>query len=311
MNDIEYTLAETNRERSIIKRSAYCKKSGSKSKKCKLPHEYLTRKELEAMNGECRNYQLRKVYSWEEFTKMPAYVQVDYINHYIEKFNVGMTVLATHLFGTCRTSLYMYCKKHNLLGQIKEKKGRPCTKREVEALKEYVAREKDPVCEETSDSEAVVTPVSVPVEPEASNSVTVEEPAVVTPDSVPVKPEASNGVTVEEPAVVTPVPVPVEPKESDAEFTKDEHHSVFRARYDTDTFDLNVLSEINNLFAGRKIDVFISIETKAPEYVHYLYYETHYGSEELDMAPFEILRKLFNGLSVHVNVEVKYQKECE
>ena len=280
MTDVEYTLAETNRERSIIKRSAYCKKGGSKSKKCKLPHEYLTRKELEAMNGECRNYQLRKVYSWEEFLKMPAYVQVDYINHYIEKFNVGMTVLATHLFGTCRTSLYMYCKKHNLLGQIQEKKGRPCTRREVEALKEYVAREKNPD-NEYSEAAAIT---QVPAESE-----TVNEPAV------------------EEVVIVPSIPVAAETKT----ITKDEHHSVFKARYDTDAFDLDVLSEINNLFAGRKIDVFISIETKAPEYVHYLYYETHYGSEELDMAPFEILRKLFNGLSVRVNVEVKYQKECE
>ena len=280
MTDVEYTLAETNRERSIIKRSAYCKKGGSKSKKCKLPHEYLTRKELEAMNGECRNYQLRKVYSWEEFLKMPAYVQVDYINHYIEKFNVGMTVLATHLFGTCRTSLYMYCKKHNLLGQIQEKKGRPCTRREVEALKEYVAREKNPD-NEYSEAAAIT---QVPAESE-----TVNEPAV------------------EEVVIVPSIPVAAETKT----ITKDEHHSVFKARYDTDAFDLDVLSEINNLFAGRKIDVFISIETKAPEYVHYLYYETHYGSEELDMAPFEILRKLFNGLSVRVNVEVKYRKECE
>ena len=280
MTDAEYTLAETNRERSIIKRSAYCKKGGSKSKKCKLPHEYLTRKELEAMNGECRNYQLRKVYSWEEFLKMPAYVQVDYINHYIEKFNAGMTVLSTHLFGMSKSSLYMYCKKHNLLGQIKEKKGRPCTKREVEALKEYVAREKN-----TDNEYSEVAAIA----------------------QVPVEPETVNEPTVEEVVIVPSIPVAAETKT----ITKDEHHSVFKARYDTDTFDLDVLTEINNLFAGRKIDVFISIETKAPEYVHYLYYETHYGSEELDMAPFEILRKLFNGLSVHVNVEVKYQKECE
>lgn len=44
LSDEEYTFRQDIKEKKSIGRGAFAKKNGSKSKKCTLPYEYLTKK---------------------------------------------------------------------------------------------------------------------------------------------------------------------------------------------------------------------------------------------------------------------------
>jgi len=73
------------------------KVNGSHSKTCTLPHEKLTKKELEQMSGPCKTYRLKEPMKWEEFTDMPEDLQKLYVERLIRKYGVTNTRLA-HMF---------------------------------------------------------------------------------------------------------------------------------------------------------------------------------------------------------------------
>lgn len=55
------------------------KKNGSKSKKCTLPSDYLTKKEKEKMNGEVKKYIIGKPIDADTFKSYPAEIKQEYI----------------------------------------------------------------------------------------------------------------------------------------------------------------------------------------------------------------------------------------
>lgn len=55
------------------------KKNGSKSKKCTLPSDYLSKKEKEKMNGEVKKYVIGKPIDAETFESYPADIKQEYI----------------------------------------------------------------------------------------------------------------------------------------------------------------------------------------------------------------------------------------
>ena len=56
MNDIEFILKEDIKKKKQAGSGYRYKKNGSKSKKCSLPSDHLSKKEIEKMNGECKVY---------------------------------------------------------------------------------------------------------------------------------------------------------------------------------------------------------------------------------------------------------------
>lgn len=108
MSDEQYELYQDIKEKKVTARSArhtrtHCGKGGP----VKFPSDYKTKKELEAMNGECKSYRLNDPMSWEEFKAMPEDLKKDYIKLIRQKYNAPDKEIAEHIF---KTSYYTVSK---------------------------------------------------------------------------------------------------------------------------------------------------------------------------------------------------------
>lgn len=95
MRDEEYLFHADVRGKKNIARSArntrtHCGKSG----RVKFPSDYMTKKELNAMNGEVKSYRLNEPMSWKEFKELPDDIKVTYIKLLREKFNCFDSAIA-------------------------------------------------------------------------------------------------------------------------------------------------------------------------------------------------------------------------
>lgn len=101
MSDEQYELYQDIKEKKVTARSArhtrtHCGKGGP----VKFPSDYKTKKELEAMNGECKSYRLNDPMSWEEFKAMPEDLKIDYIKLIRQKYNAPDSAIAKYVFET-------------------------------------------------------------------------------------------------------------------------------------------------------------------------------------------------------------------
>lgn len=111
LSDEEYIYRQDIKEKKAAGRGIYSKKNGSKSKKCTLPSDYMTRKEKMAMNGEVMTYNPNAWYTWEEFKKLPMEYQVKYVNSLLLRYDCGLKAIGEILFGMTGPSLYSYFKR--------------------------------------------------------------------------------------------------------------------------------------------------------------------------------------------------------
>lgn len=70
------------------------RKCGSKSKKCTLPSDYMTKKEKEKMNGSVHVYRMGEMIPFDEFTTYPADIQQEYITSIQQKYNATKNMIA-------------------------------------------------------------------------------------------------------------------------------------------------------------------------------------------------------------------------
>lgn len=75
----------------------------------KFPSDYLSRKELKAMNGEVVTYRLNDPMSWTEFKEMPNDIKVQYITAIRERFEAPDKYIA-EMFGIAASTLQLYLK---------------------------------------------------------------------------------------------------------------------------------------------------------------------------------------------------------
>lgn len=95
MKDETYLFYSDCRDKKNTARSARRKRThNGKSGRVKLPSDYMTKKELNAMNGEVKSYRLNEPMTWKEFKKMPDDIKVTYIKLLRERFNVADTHIA-------------------------------------------------------------------------------------------------------------------------------------------------------------------------------------------------------------------------
>lgn len=99
MKNEEYVYRQDVSERAKTARSArnkrgHCGKGG----RVRLPSDYMTKKELQKMNGECETYRLNEPMSWEEFKRMPDEHKITYIKLLRNKWNVPDKALAEEMF---------------------------------------------------------------------------------------------------------------------------------------------------------------------------------------------------------------------
>ena len=104
MNDVEFILKEDIKEKKRTGSGYRYKKNGSKSKKCSLPSDHLSKKEIEKMNGECKVYNLNKPMNYSNFCAMPVDLQIKYLETLRVKFGANQTDISK-MMGVADTTL--------------------------------------------------------------------------------------------------------------------------------------------------------------------------------------------------------------
>lgn len=89
MTDERFVFIDEAREKKITARNARYKRThNGRGGAVKLPSDYMTRKELKAMNGEVVSYRLNSPMKWKEFKSLPDDIKTVYIKALREKYNV-------------------------------------------------------------------------------------------------------------------------------------------------------------------------------------------------------------------------------
>lgn len=95
MTDEEWEYTQDCKDKKITARSARHKRThNGKGGAVKFPSDYLTKKELKAMNGPVESYRMNDPMSWDEFKKLPDDLKIVYIKALREKYNVPDSMLA-------------------------------------------------------------------------------------------------------------------------------------------------------------------------------------------------------------------------
>lgn len=166
MKDEEYLFHTDCRDKKIVARSARSKRThNGKRGRVKLPSDYMTKKELNAMNGEVKSYRLNEPMSWKEFKAMPDDIKVTYIKLLREKYGVSDTNIGKML-GVSQNGIASHLRKLGIsspkgsYGKNFDKEGWLAWCNGVPVAKEEVTEE-EPIAEEPVEEEI---PVEIPVE---------------------------------------------------------------------------------------------------------------------------------------------------
>ena len=123
--DEQYVMISDSIEKKKIARSSHNRKTHcGKGGRVKFPSDYLSKKELKAMNGVVKSYNLNKPMTWKEFRSMPQDLQVMYIKKLRNEFEVPDIVLGKAM-GICKSSFSRAMSELNLsLGKCAGAKGK-------------------------------------------------------------------------------------------------------------------------------------------------------------------------------------------
>lgn len=105
MDDYTYTRIQAERERKNLAHQGRSKKNGSKSRKCSLPSDHLTPKQIKAMNGEVSTFALNKPCTVEVLKITDPEIVEEYLQHLADRFNVT-TVCVSRMLGMGEAGLY-------------------------------------------------------------------------------------------------------------------------------------------------------------------------------------------------------------
>lgn len=168
------------REKKITGHSA--SKKVTKKRGCKLPSDYLSRKEKQQMNGEVITMNPNEVMSWDAFKAMPIDLQQSYLDHLQTEYRASGTDLSK-MFGLFRNSLYAYARTHGLkLMSVNRSQKTPAYRARWQAFLNGEKADSSTEPEQPIDIPAEEsTPVEPPVEPEKPSEEQKEEERVWMP----------------------------------------------------------------------------------------------------------------------------------
>lgn len=110
MSDEQYLFTQDSIQKKNVARSARSTRShNGKRGAVKFPSDYLSKKELKAMNGPVNTYRMNSPISWEEFKSYPDEHKKTYIQLLRNKFNVPDKYIAD-MFGLAPNSLNRWFK---------------------------------------------------------------------------------------------------------------------------------------------------------------------------------------------------------
>lgn len=114
MPDEQYVMISDSIEKKKIAHSSHNRKTHcGKGGRVKFPSDYLSKKELKAMNGDVKSYNLNRPMTWEEFRSMPQDLQIMYIKKLRNEFGVPDSALGKAM-GVCRSSFSKAMRDLNL-----------------------------------------------------------------------------------------------------------------------------------------------------------------------------------------------------
>ena len=118
MSDEQYEFIKDSIDKKNVARSAHNKRTHcGKSGRVRLPSDYKTKKELEAMNGDVKSYKMNEPITWDMFKSMPDDLKIMYIKSIRKKFNVPDKYVA-EMMGVSRSTFAKWTKCLGLsLGQ--------------------------------------------------------------------------------------------------------------------------------------------------------------------------------------------------
>ena len=169
MTDAEYVFKEDVKERKKMRTGAFHRKHGSKSKKCTLPSDYLTRKEKESMSGPVSRIKMNEPYhDWKQFRKFTESLQVEYLNGLIVNYGARQIDLSK-MFGITPTTLSNVCKTYGT--PIAFKHGGKDVHKEDDRWHKFINRiHQDPVMPKKSDEEIIKEIFGVDLRPAESKA---------------------------------------------------------------------------------------------------------------------------------------------
>ena len=169
MSDEQYFLKQDTIDKKITARRArHTITHNGKGGAVKFPSDFMSAKELRAMNGKCETYRMNSPITWDEFKTWPDEHKVTYVKLLRAKYNVPDNALA-EMFGVCAPVLCKYFKCWGL----SEGRGAASSKRTWD--KEGFLAWRNGVkgnavkASETLIEEAVVDPDETPVEEAIEN----------------------------------------------------------------------------------------------------------------------------------------------
>ncbi len=102
MTDAEYLFRTDIREKKRTGSGAFHKKNGSKSKGCRLPHDHLSKKGKEKMNGPVSEIKMNKPFhNWKAFRSLPVSMQNEYICGLVDNYGARCIDIA-EMFGVSK-----------------------------------------------------------------------------------------------------------------------------------------------------------------------------------------------------------------
>lgn len=98
MTDEAYTLMETNRDRAIVKNSAFKRVTGRHTNGGNFGVEGKSQAELNALNGPVMSMNPRTFYTWSEFKALAPNLQVEYLEKLVFRYDIGLETIAQEQF---------------------------------------------------------------------------------------------------------------------------------------------------------------------------------------------------------------------
>lgn len=81
-------IADTREKKSVAHSSRKRRTHNGKGGAVRFPSDFLSRKELNEMNGDCKSYRLNSPMKWAEFKAMPDDLKITYVKLLRQKYNV-------------------------------------------------------------------------------------------------------------------------------------------------------------------------------------------------------------------------------
>lgn len=111
MTDGEYIFRTDTAEKKRTARGSFNRRThAGKGGRVRMPSDYMTKKERDAMNGEVQSYNLSKPMKWEQFKLLTDDIKREYITSIVSKYDPQQSAIS-QMLNVAPNTLHMLCKR--------------------------------------------------------------------------------------------------------------------------------------------------------------------------------------------------------